>query len=555
MAVRSLTQLSFFDPRFVDPDCLEEGSIAWAMVHRRQDLFPAWIFDGWRGSRAKGRDAWPAVVLMTLLLLRWSGEGMSRRASVEQAKRNTTWRAAMGLPIGGPSPSERTVRDFERFMKARHKSVDMRRSVLFHGHVVRLCLGAGVVKSKSAWTMDSTPMYCYGAVLDTLRQLGDGVRMLAHEWARLTKTTVSVLAKEWKMPVLVGKSTKGGLGVDLKDKATRTKTLSQLAKDCLKVVTRIRAEVTKVRSSKRKGLLRRCRHLVQVIAQDLETDEAGQLVVAERVTSGRLVSVTDPQARHGRKSKSKTFNGFKVHLVGEAVSGLIAALTVTAGDAHDGAPAHRLIRQAKTLHKDLKRVLADTAYGGARLRHLVQHVEGVELLTPPPATTGKQECGRGQMTFDVQAGTATCAQGVQSSKMNWAPSVEHGVEVRRFKWAAKACNACPIREACRCEARGGHSVKLHPYEKELQQARSRWKDPEVRAEYRARTECERLVNQVTRHGGRCARAWSLGTAHLQVHVIATRSNLGVLARAWAAQERAAEEQARKDERQARKKAA
>src|SRR5690606_37607303 len=58
------------------------------------------------------------------------------------------------------------------------------------------------------------------------------------------------------------------------------------------------------------------------------------------------------------------------------------------------------------------------------------------------------------------------------------------------------------------------------YEAELRAARAAWERPEVRADYRTRTQCERLVNQMTRHGCRQARRWGLGPAQLQAHLTA-----------------------------------
>ena len=66
----------------------------------------------------------------------------------------------------------------------------------------------------------------------------------------------------------------------------------------------------------------------------LETDNAGRLVVAERVAKDRIISLTDPEARHGRKSKKSLVNGYKLHLLGDIVSGLIANITVTRGNTH-----------------------------------------------------------------------------------------------------------------------------------------------------------------------------------------------------------------------------
>ena len=100
------------------------------------------------------------------------------------------------------------------------------------------------------------------------------------------------------------------------------------------------------------------------------------------------------------------------------------------------------------------------------------------------------------------------------------------------------CNACPLRERCCGNRQGGLHVRLHPHEQELRQAREDWQDPQIRELYRRRSQCERLVNQMTRHGCRRARGWGLGSAQLQAHLIAMRCNLQLLARVLAKREQA-----------------
>lgn len=538
MSSRNLTQTSIHDPEFVDPDCLEPGTVPWLLARYRSLLFPPWLFQGWRGEKRRGRPAWPATVLVSLLILRWTGEGMSRRKSIKVAKRNTTWRAAMGLPMGGKkTPTEKTVREFERFLRRRHPDADVPRYVVLHEHLVRTCLDLGVAGEGAIWAMDSTPMWCFGAVKDTVRLLGDGLRSLCGEFARLTKTPVEVLAKECGLELLLAKSTKGAFAIEWRDRKQRVAVIESLASQAIEVVQAVRQQLPAIRPGKRKKLLRRCRHLLKVVRNDLEVDETGRLGVAHRVARDRLVSLTDPQARHGRKSRSKTFNGFKAHVLGDVVSGLIMSLTVTVGNKHDGSPAPRLIRRARNLCDEIEQVLADTAYGGARLRSIVRRGEGVELLSPPPPVTRrKDKLSRQDIAIDFESWTATCANGITTNHLEWAPSKDHGVSVPVFRWQDEACAACPLHDACCGKRKSGNRVKLHPYEQDLRAAREAWKRPEVRKEYRKRSECERLVHLVTRYGGRQARAWGLNSANLQAHVIAMRSNLGMLAKRLAEME-------------------
>ncbi len=130
MPIRPLTQSSFLYPEFACPGCIVPGTVAWLLARKRSMLFPAWLFRGWRGG-GRGRNAWPAAVLMTLVLLRWTEEGMSRRASVRRARTDAQWRAAMGVRLDSAVPSERTLRDFERFLRGRHPEVGESRHLLF----------------------------------------------------------------------------------------------------------------------------------------------------------------------------------------------------------------------------------------------------------------------------------------------------------------------------------------------------------------------------------------------------------------------------------------
>jgi hypothetical protein len=516
-------------------------------------LFPAWLFKGWRGEGRRGRDAWPAVSLIVLLFLRWSEEGVSRLGSTKRAKTDVCWRAAMGLHMQTQVPDEKRLREFEAFLRERHPDCGQPRFLLLHEHIVRWCLEADVVGDHPVWTTDSTPMWCYGAVLDTIRLLGDGTRMLALGWAKATGQSLEQVAEQWDVPYVLAKSIKGHFNIDWRESDQRAQVVEAVAHGALHAVEHVRRHINEAPNNRRKRLLRRCRNLACVIKQNLETDKQGRLVIAHKVAKDRIVSLTDPCARHGRKTKSKTFNGFKVHVLGEVVSGLIVAVTVTAGNQHDGSVAHRLIRRAKgsVAHRLIRRakylyasldvVLGDTAYGGAALRHRVQSEIGVRLVAPPPPNTSKRRedaLTREDIDIDFEAHTAICAAGVTTDDHERVWSKDYQREVSTFRWPKEVCNTCPLRSRCCGDRQGGYRIRLHAYEQRLRQARKEWQDPQVRELYRRRSECERLVNQMTRHGARRARGWGLGSTQLQAYLIAMRCNLQLLARALAKRDQA-----------------
>lgn len=438
------------------------------------------------------------------MFLRWTGEGMSRLWSTKEAQFNVQWRAALGLHLGTQTPDEKTVREFEAFLLQRHPSCGMPRYLLLHEHIVRLCLDAEVVGQSAVWATDSTPMWCYGAVLDTVRLLGDGTRMLVRQWASATRQSFVEVARSWEIPHLLAKSTKGAFRIDWRDPAQRNQVLEQVVAGALRAVERVRSNIDHARPRRHGRLLRRCRQLTRVISQGVETGEDGGLVIARKVARDRLVSLTDGQARHGRKTQSKLFHGFKLHLLGDVVSGLISAVTVTPGNKHDASVAHRLIRRAKQLYDGIDHVLGDTAYGGATLRHNVQKQCGVTLLAPPPAQTRRQAdtLGRQDIQIDFDTQTATCAAGISTAlhKRVWAS--DHGCLTSTFRWPKTVCAVCPLKQRCCGSRHGGLLIRLHPHERELRKAREDWSNPAVRNVYRTRSQCERLVNQMVRHGAR-----------------------------------------------------
>jgi hypothetical protein len=530
--VRSLSATSFFDPEFVAPGCLVAGTLPWVLARGRARWFPTWLFAHWRGHGRRGRDAWPAIVLLTLVLLRWSETGMSRRASVRRAATDAVWRAAMGLEFGTATPSERTLRDFERFLRQRHAQTQVPRYLLLHEHIVRACLDADVVATPPTWAMDSTPMWCYGATRDTIRLLGDGVRMLARAWGRATRRTLGEIATAWELPFLLAKSTKGAFPGRWDNPEATTAVVTQLGSAVLKAVHQVRRELLSVRPGLRKALLRRCRHLLRVISNDLATDAHGQLIIAERACADRLVSLTDPQARHGRKSSSQSFNGFKVHLLGDVVSGLITAVTVTGGNVHDSRPAHQLIRRAQGLYGALGEVLADTAYGGICERLRIRRLLEVELIAPPPAGRKGGVLGKHTVQIDFAAGTATCAHGIVTHDWRSVWSCEYGMAMPLLVWPTAICRTCPLQADCCGHSHQGRRLRLHPYEADLRAVREHW--PQMSARYRMRSQCERLINQITRYGGRQAGGFGLRYAHQQAHVVAATVNLRLLAQALVA---------------------
>jgi hypothetical protein len=268
-----------------------------------------------------------------------------------------------------------------------------------------------------------------------------------------------------------------------------------------------------------------------------------------------MVSLTDPEAGHGHKTRSESFWGYKINVLGDVVSGVIAAVSVTPGNGHDAAPGHDLVVEAQRMRLEIRKLLADTAYGGIESR-LALLALGVDLVAPPPGK--RREAGKtfskNDFAVDFDAQTATCPNGVTTDQ---AEQTAAKAPTLAFRWPVEACAACPLRSKCqRQRARDasepvkrkgrppqGKRLVLSVHERELREARAEWEDPARREEYRERSMGERLNALLVQHGARRARLRGRKGANLQAQLIGITLNLGVVARNVAEAE--AEEKARR----------
>jgi hypothetical protein len=108
-----------------------------------------------------------------------------------------------------------------------------------------------------------------------------------------------------------------------------------------------------------------------------------------------VVSVTDPDARHIHKNRTRHQDGFKAHVSFEPETGLFTAVELTGGS---GAGSHEATVA----------VLGDTVYGTGELR-AAGHAAVIKLPPLQPAVPGGFTSG--DLTVDEQAGTVTCPAG------------------------------------------------------------------------------------------------------------------------------------------------
>ena len=114
--------------------------------------------------------------------------------------------------------------------------------------------------------------------------------------------------------------------------------------------------------------------------------------------------------RHGHKSASRTFNGYKTYIAMEQESEFIAAVEVTHGNVHEGEVAKDLIdQQPEELKPD--KMMGDTCYGTGPVRQEMAE-RHIEVLAP--VAEGRNPKGlfkKADFQIDLKAQTCLCPGG------------------------------------------------------------------------------------------------------------------------------------------------
>nr|WP_239656693.1 transposase [Mycobacterium riyadhense] len=256
-----------------------------------------------------------------------------------------------------------------------------------------------------------------------------------------------------------------------------------------------------------------------VAGQDVEAGEDGVFRIARRVARDRLISTVDVEARHGHKSRARTFDGYKSHLSVDPDEELITNVAITAANTADrevidellnepvaGAPADAESDDDDDDGSDSQNgsgskgfeVYGDSAYaGGATLDEQTQRGHDMRAKVPPVRNANGYS--KDQFRIDLAGRTVTCPA-------DHTVSIRAGVRhpVARF---GVLCQSCPLRAEC-TKSRRGRVISIHPREAALQHAKARQRDPAWQQDYRTyRPVVERKISHFTHRpwGGRRAR--------------------------------------------------
>ena len=150
--------------------------------------------------------------------------------------------------------------------------------------------------------------------------------------------------------------------------------------------------------------------LGQLLLQDIER-QSGDDDADDGVSKDRMLSVHDPELRHGHKSSRRHFDGHKAAIVVDTDSQLITAEDVLPGDAPDNLGALELVEQSEaSTGSVVAEAMGDAAYGDGGTRQTFADA-GRRLVAKAPGRPNRSHFPKNDFHLDLAAGSCTCPAG------------------------------------------------------------------------------------------------------------------------------------------------
>jgi hypothetical protein len=375
--------------------------------------------------------------------------------------------------------------------------------------VVRRAIEAGVLPRRSLQLIDSSPIMGAAAVLDTYELLRSGIGGLVR--AAGEGSLSKALRRRLRRYLRDAKPQ-----IDWQDRTARRAELARMveAADRLLGATRQREDCQAAAEL-----------LHQLLDQDVDRqgDDGSGAQIRRRVARDRILSVADPEMRHGRKTRHQRFNGYKLHLSEEPRSEIITAVEVTPGNTSDGDVAASLVEQARGNGVPPRELVGDMAYGDADTRVEVARAGAVIVAKVPPITTGQGRFTKQDFDIRLDPPSATCPAGVATTTIVRKGFDTHNRPVVALSFPASACGPCALH--AQCTTQRSRILLLHHHEAVLQAARRTQGDPRIKRKLRRRPIVERKVDHLKDLGLGKARWRGRRKVLLQARLTATLANV------------------------------
>jgi len=342
--------------------------------------------------------------------------------------------------------------------------------------------------------IDSKPLEGAGRVEDTFNLLAHAARKVVACAAQLLGWEPQVLCHKAGIPLLLAPSVKAALDVDWNDAVQKAGAVKTLTAQLDRLEAWLSANLAE--ELRAPPLKNHVDTLHQIREQDLEPDpEGGGQRIRKAVAEDRRVSIEDAQMRHGRKSKTKRFNGYKQHLAADIDRDLILACAVTPANRPEQEATPALMTDMERLKLKVDELYIDRAYVNSTFVDDVLSRRG-EVVCKPWLSKNKELFPKSAFKLDLGYRLITCPQG-QTLRFELGSIIEFDPDI---------CDHCPLRAKCTtAELGNGRTVSIADNEPLQQRLRKQMTTPSGRRRLRKRTHIEHKLAHIARRQGPRAR--------------------------------------------------
>jgi len=436
-----------------------------------------------------GRPSLPPSIVSGVLLLQFHDD-ISDEEALQRIQFDLRWQVALNLPTDYPGFDPTSLGHF------RERLAEHGQERYAFDRLVAVGRAAGFIPDRATLLTDTTRAKGAGAVQDTYTLLRKCMRKLLKQMGYTVPGKRRGLGPGTERLLATYLEQDRKAKIDWSNPDERAKQLEVLFQDADAVLDLV-AEHPDDADVRATGWM-----LTKIMGDDVERDEQGHPQIAQGTAADRIISVTDPEMRHGHKSKAQRFNGFKVSVTTEQSSELIVDVQDIPAAGSDGQALMPTIERVEQhIGVIVEQVIGDGAYGSGENRAACA-AEDIDLLAPvmqPQDPT----VDKSAFQIDLEQHTATCPEGHTASGRP-GPR-EHGQPTLQFTFARATCAACPLFTRCVKSKVAGRTVSTHPYETYLRDARLRQQTDAFKERYRLRSAIERKQAELVQHGIRKTR--------------------------------------------------
>lgn len=441
--------------------------------------------------------------------------GCSDAEAIARSAFDLRWAAVLRKAAGEPLCAKSTFQLFRAHLVL-HDGVrtlfeqsiaEARRAGLLKGGALRIAL-------------DTKPILGRGAVEDTYNLLATGIQLLVRALAGAARQPAEAWAQAHDLGRYFGPSVKGSADLEWSDPLARHQFLAEIVTDARRLLRRAGTALGEVETP---TVREAAALLAQLLLQDVVESDNGAGGVKAQIKEGtapeRIPSATDPEQRHGRKSKTKRFTGHKASVAVDLDSQLILAAEVLSGAAGDATGALAQVEQVEqSTGQAVAQSLGDCAYGSGETRQAFA-AAGRELVAKVPQESDNQGLfPKRAFVLELEQNRVTCPGGQATTRFT---RDKEGGQTFHF---GRLCHSCPLQEHC-TSATGGRTLQVHPQEALLQAARTAQQTAAGRALLRERVAVEHRLARLGQLGVGQARYRGRRKSRFQLLVLATLANL------------------------------